>query len=144
MDDRTVGLVLRALRRRRGWRQADLAASAEVSQSLVSNIERGHVDGVTVGTLRGLFGGVDGRVIIEPRWRAAQLDRLLDSDHAAIGRLLAARVEAVPGWDVLHEITYAVGPERGSIDMLCVAAAKRAVLVIEIKSDIPSAEATGR
>jgi predicted transcriptional regulator len=39
VDDRRVGLVIRALRRRRGWRQVDLAAAASVSQSLIARAE---------------------------------------------------------------------------------------------------------
>jgi transcriptional regulator with XRE-family HTH domain len=143
VDDRTVGLVLRALRRRRGWRQVDLAGRAGCSQALVSTVERGHVDQVTVETLRSVFGAVDARITVEPRWRGAELDRLLDRDHAAISRVAVARLEAA-GWVTLIEVTYAIRGERGSIDILAVEPARRAALVLEIKSDIGSAEATGR
>lgn len=143
MEDRTVGLVLRALRRRRGWTQAQLAARAGCSQSLVSNVERGHLAGVAVQTLRSLFGAVEARVLIEPRWRGAELDRLLDAEHAAICAAVARQLERY-GWASLQEVTYAYGTERGSIDVLGVDAARRAVLVCEIKSDVPSAEGTGR
>ena len=143
MDDRTVGLVLRALRRRRGWTQSHLAARASCSQATVSNVERGHVETVSVQTLRRLFAAVDARVLVEPRWRGAELDRLLDSEHAAIAAATTHRLDAF-GWPSLQEVTYAHGPERGSIDVFGANAAKRAVLVCEIKSDIPSAEATGR
>ena len=143
MDDRTVGLVLRALRRRRGWTQAQLASRAGCSQSLVSNIERGHLAGASVHRLRSLFGAVEARVLIEPRWRGAELDRLLDADHAAIAAGTARLLDRY-GWASLLEVTYAYGSERGSIDVLGVDAARRAALVCEIKSDVPSAEATGR
>lgn len=143
MDDRTVGLVLRALRRRRGWTQAQVAARSACSKSLVSNVERGHLAGVAVQTLRSLFGAVEARVLIEPRWRGAELDRLLDAEHAVIAAGTARRLERY-GWASLQEVTYAFGTERGSIDVLGVDASRRAVLVCEIKSDIPSAEATGR
>jgi transcriptional regulator with XRE-family HTH domain len=143
MDDRTVGLVLRALRRRRGWRQADVAVRAGCSQALVSNVERGHLEGVTVATLRSLFSAVDGRLVLEPRWRGAAMDRLLDADHAAIANAVATRLQAA-GWQVLIEVTYAIGADRGSIDVLGVHPAYRAALAAEIKSDVPSVEATGR
>ena len=42
------------------------------------------------------------------------------------------------------EVTYARYGERGSIDVLATLRSARAVLVCEIKSDIPSAEATAR
>ena len=143
MDDRTVGLVLRALRRRRGWRQVDLAARARSSQSVVSQLERGHLAGTTIETLREIFGAVEARLILDVRWRGAEADRLLDLDHAAIVEAVARRLVDA-SWQALLEVTYSIGPERGSIDVLGVDATNRAVLVAEIKSDVPSSEATGR
>lgn len=143
MDDRTVGLVLRALRRRRGWRQIDLAVRAGCSQAVVSQVERGQLARSTLATLRRLFNAVEARLELLARWRGAELDRLIDSDHAAIGSVLARRLERAD-WVTLHEVTYSIGGERGSIDVLGVREAQRAVLVCEVKSDIPSAEAAGR
>ncbi len=143
MDDRTVGLVLRALRRRRGWRQIDLAERAGCSQALVSAVERGHLAGMSVQTLRTLFGALDARVLIEPRWRGAELDRLLDSRHALVVDHLAGRLDAA-AFPPLVEVTYAIGGERGSIDVLGVNAGRRAALVCEVKTDIAAAEAVGR
>jgi transcriptional regulator with XRE-family HTH domain len=138
-----VGLILRALRRRRAWTQARLAARAGCSQALVSAAERGHLEGVTVERLRRLFGALDGRLRLAPSWRGAELDRLLDEDHAAIEHMFAHRLEAAT-WTPLLEVTYAIGGERGSIDVLGVRPDSRSALVAEIKSDIPSAEAVGR
>ncbi len=143
VDDRTVGLVLRALRRRRGWRQSDLAERAGCSQGLISSVERGHLDTVALRTLRSLFRVLDARVLIEPRWRGAELDRLIDSEHARIVDRLAARLEA-GGLEPSIEVTYAIGGERGSIDVLGVDPVRRAVLVCEVKTDIAAAEAVGR
>jgi len=143
MDDRTIGLVLRAVRRRRGWRQADLAAAAGCSQSLVSLVERGHLESVAFGLLRRIFGALDVRLRLLATWRGAALDRLLDEDHAAVVAGIADRLERA-GWQVLIEVTYSRYGERGSIDVLGVHAVARAVLVCEIKSDMPSAEATVR
>lgn len=143
MDDRTVGLVLRALRRRRGWRQRDLADAVGCSQGLISAVERGHLDGVTVARLRSVFGALDARVLVEPRWRGAELDRLVDAAHADIVEAVAKRLER-DGWTVVVELTYAVGAERGSIDLVALLSARRAAIVCEIKSDVPGAEATGR
>jgi transcriptional regulator with XRE-family HTH domain len=47
MDQVRLGLSLRALRRRRGWTQQQLADRARVSRSAVQRIERGDVDSFT-------------------------------------------------------------------------------------------------
>jgi transcriptional regulator with XRE-family HTH domain len=143
VDDRTVGLVLRALRRRRGWRQSDLATRARCSQSVVSQVERGHLVGTSVDLLRRLFGALDARLQLAPSWRGADLERLVDADHAAIVAALVRRLERA-GWEALVEVTYAIGGERGSIDVLGIRPDIRAALTCEVKSDIPAAEAVAR
>ncbi|CAN5748354.1 hypothetical protein BH23CHL8_BH23CHL8_06870 [soil metagenome] len=67
MDDRRVGLIARALRRRRAWRQQDLARVADVSQSTVSRFERGHLDRLAIGTLRRILGALEARTELEVR-----------------------------------------------------------------------------
>jgi len=143
MDDRTVGLVLRSLRRRLGWRQTDLAARAGCSQASVSVIERGHLGGVTIATLRAMFGAVDARLQLAPSWRGAELDRLVDAEHASIVDHLAGRLERA-GFDTALEVTYAIRGERGSIDVLGLRPDVRAAVVCEVKSEVGAAEATGR
>ena len=143
VDDQTLGMVLRALRRRRGWRQADLAREATCSQALVSNVERGHVDHLAVGRLRSLFSAVESRILLEPRWRGAELDRLLDSVHAGIVTRVVERLERA-GWTTAVEVTYSEFGERGSIDVLGLRPTERAALIVEVKSDIASSEGVGR
>ena len=48
MDDLRLGLALRAARVKRRLRQCDLAAQARVSASLVSRLEHGEVDRVSL------------------------------------------------------------------------------------------------
>jgi transcriptional regulator with XRE-family HTH domain len=143
MQDLVVGRLLRAMRQRRGWRQADLADRAGVSQRLVSTIERGHFDATTMRSLRLVFAAVDARLDLTPSWRGADLDRLLDADHAALVRTTVDRLERA-GWQIRLEVTYAEYGERGSIDVLALQPAALACLVLEIKSAVPSSEATGR
>jgi transcriptional regulator with XRE-family HTH domain len=143
MDLVRLGLGLRALRRRRGWRQRDLATAARVGQTLVSTIERGHVDRVSIPALQAVAGTLDARLVIEIRWRAGDLDRLLDSDHARLSAALVGLLQSV-GWKCRVEVTYATPRTRGSIDVLAWHAPTQTLLVIEIKTAIPSAEATLR
>ena len=128
---------------RRGWRQLDLAQRAGCSQSVVSRVEAGHLSEVTVDLLRRLFLALDARLELLPRWRGADLERLLDADHAAVTAAAADRLEAL-GWLVLPEVTYSVFGERGSIDLLAVRAGARAAIVVEIKTELTSAERVGR
>jgi hypothetical protein len=93
--------------------------------------------------LRRVFAPLEARIDLHPSWRGAELERLLDLDHAAIEEALARRLER-DGWQVLVEVTYSIGGERGSIDVLALHAERRAALVAEVKSDIPAAEAVGR
>ncbi len=135
---------MRVLRVRRGLRQEDVAIAADVSQSLISDIERGRLSGVTVGTLRRVFAAVDAGFDGHVLWRGAALDRLLDHDHSRLVGLGADRLGR-DGWDgVVVEATYNVFGERGSIDLLGGMAARRAVVVEEIKTSLVSIEGTTR
>jgi transcriptional regulator with XRE-family HTH domain len=60
VHDVQLGRSIRALRRRRDWRQADLAAAAGVSRSLISLIERGQIDDVRISRLRGIARALEG------------------------------------------------------------------------------------
>ena len=132
--------MVRALRRRRGWRQVDLARAAGCSQATVSRVELGHPPAVAV--LRQILAALDATLVIDVRWRAGALDRLLDEDHSAV---VGALVELLGrmGWDVRVEVTYSVYGERGSYDILAWHPTLT-LLVIEVKTDLASAEATLR
>lgn len=143
MDDRKVGLIVRALRRRRGLRQLDLAVAAGCSQGMVSLVERGHLDRASLRIVRRILAAVDATALIEVRWRAGALDRLLDEDHAYLAGIMAERLRRA-GWSVETEITYAHYAERGSFDIIAFHLETGIVLVVEVKTDLPSLEATLR
>jgi transcriptional regulator with XRE-family HTH domain len=58
---------LRALRRRRGWRQADLGRRAATSRSTIGRIERGEFVGLLIDTLRAVAGAVGARLEVSLR-----------------------------------------------------------------------------
>jgi transcriptional regulator with XRE-family HTH domain len=143
MDDRRIGLVIRALRRRRGWRQVDLAVAAGVSQPSISLVERGHVDTFSIRTLRRILLALEARGDLDVRWRGGALDRTIDEGHADLVTL-AVRSLANLGWDHAVEVTYAIFGERGSIDLLGFHRATASLLVIEVKTELTSVEETLR
>jgi hypothetical protein len=123
--------------------RSTLAGAARISQSLVSLIERGHGDRVTTELLRRVVAAVDGRLVVEGRWRAGDLDRLLDEGHARLAAAMATRLREL-GWEVRLEVTYESGRSSGSIDILASHPPTSNLLVIELKTEIPSAEGTLR
>jgi len=135
MDDQRVGAIIRAVRRRRYWRQSDLAQKAGVHQAWVSLAERGHLSALRVDAVRRIGAALDISLSFDPRWRGADLARLLDADHAAL-------VETVVGflreheWDVLVEYSFNHYGDRGSVDIVGWHAETQTLLIIEIKSRI--------
>ncbi len=143
VDDQRVGRVVRALRRRRGWRQIDLAAAAGCSQGMVSLIERGHIDRASLRAVRRILAVLDARAVVTVYWRAGDLDRLLDEDSAVVVAAISGQLRRA-GWLVETEVTYARFREHGSYDLLAFHPLMGIVLVVEIKTDLPSVEATLR
>jgi transcriptional regulator with XRE-family HTH domain len=143
MNDLVIGRALRALRHRLRMRQLDVARLADVSQQLISRIERGHLESVSHATLRLIFAVVEADVVTIVRWRGGDLDRLLDEGHAGIVSRLCDELRA-HGWEVFPEVSFSIYGERGSIDILAWHPATRTLLVIEVKTEILSAEETLR
>ncbi|MHB8459570.1 MAG: helix-turn-helix domain-containing protein [Candidatus Limnocylindrales bacterium] len=143
MDQIRVGNLVRALRQRLGWRQLDLATRAGVSRSLISLVECGHLDGIPLRTIRGILHVLGASVDLDVRWRGGALDRLLDERHAALVAAMSS-VLIRAGWAAVPEVTYARYGERGSIDLLAWHAGTRTLLVVEVKTELVSIEATVR
>lgn len=143
MEDVRIGRRLRAIRHARGWRQKDVADRAGTSQSAVSLVERGQFDAMPLQRLRLVAKALEAELAVVVRWRAGDLDRLMDEDHAAgVGH--TANWLARRGWDPRAEVTYSVYGERGSIDILAWYAATRTILVVEVKTELVSVEETLR
>ena len=143
MEPARFGSAVRQLRRRRRWRQVDLAAAAGVSHDTVSRIERGRLDGVSHGTLQRVCGALGAVMSVELRWRGGAVDRLLDERHSALAGRMAERLGA-HDWQVHPEASYSHFGERGSIDLLAWHATSSALLVVEIKTELTSIEETLR
>ena len=137
MDDQRLGATIRAIRVRRGWRQRDLAARSGVSPATISRLERGHPGLLTVDMVRRVASALDIRVDLVPRWRAGDLDRLLNAKHSQLHELVARWfTKELPAWVLAPEVSYAVYGERGVIDIVAWHPGRRAILVIELKTDV--------
>jgi transcriptional regulator with XRE-family HTH domain len=136
MDDLRFGAAIRAARVRRGWRQVDLAVRAGISDSLVSRIERGHLDEIPLNTLRAVAAVLEIRVELLPRSRAADLDRPINAKHAALTEAMVGWLRTFPGWEIRPEYSFSIYGERGVIDLIGWHAEQRALLQSEHKTDI--------
>jgi transcriptional regulator with XRE-family HTH domain len=135
MDDLQVGLVLRAVRRRIGWRQQDVADRAGLSQRLVSLAEAGQLERLTLRSLRAIGRVLEVRVPVEPFWRGGQLPRLLDMEHAAVVNAVASIMRR-RRWEILVEYSFNHFGDRGSVDLVGWHRRHRALVLVEVKSRI--------
>lgn len=136
MDDIRFGLMVRAVRVRLRLRQSDLARLAGVSPTTISRIEHGRLDAVAVGTLRRVAAVLEIRIDLVPRWRGGELDRVVGARHSALHELVARDLEGRPGWLSAPEVSFSQYGERGVIDRLLYHPARRALCVIELKTEI--------
>lgn len=93
--------------------------------------------------MRRLFGALDARWEPKVSWRGGDLDRLLDARHARLVGVAVNLLRSI-GWQVEVEVTYSSFGERGSIDILAWWPLARVALVVEVKSELVSVEATVR
>ena len=143
VDDQRVGRVVRALRRRRGWRQVDLARKAGLSQAVISRLELGSASRLTVASLRRIAASLGAEIVLNVRWRGAEVDRLLDEGHASlVAAVIALLTQA--GWEVHPEVSFSIFGERGSMDIVGWHAPSRTLLIVEVKTELVSVEETVR
>ena len=135
MNDVQVGSVIRTVRIRRGLRQADVAASAGVSQTVVSTIENGGLEETSLRLVRRVATAVGVSLPFAPRWRGAELASLLDEKHAVTVREVLVRLGAA-GWHALPEQTFNMNGEQGSIDVFAWHPIGRALLTVEVKTRV--------
>ena len=135
--------AVRSLRIRRHWRQADLADRALLGRDLVSRLESGRLDGITVRSLDRLAQTLDATLVVEVRWRGADLDRLIDRAHAHLANAAMRRLTAA-GWVAQAEVSYNHYGDRGSCDVLALDPRSGTVLVIEVKSRLGNIQDTLR
>jgi hypothetical protein len=142
-DDERLGHLLRAIRRRTGRTQADVASAAGVPVRDLIVVEAGRAGTVRLERMRRIFDAVGGQARLTAWWNGALADRLLDESHAALVER-AMVVMKRRGWDAVPEVSFAEYGERGSIDIFAAHASCSVVVVCEIKTAIGSLEQTNR
>ena len=131
-----MGSGLRTLRIRLGMRQSDVASAARLSRAMISRIERGDLEGVPLGVVVEVARVLGARVDVTLRWRGGDLDRLVNARHSALHESIARSFDALAGWSIAPEVSFAIYGERGIIDVLAFHRASGALLVVELKTDI--------
>jgi transcriptional regulator with XRE-family HTH domain len=137
VDDIRVGGLFRAVRLRRRWRQEDVAEEAGVSRSQVSRAERGRLAELRLCELRFIADALEIRLPFAPLWRGGEADRVVNERHSLMHERLALLFARLPAWVCSTEVTFSVFGERGSIDLLAWHPGRRALLIVELKTEIP-------
>jgi transcriptional regulator with XRE-family HTH domain len=140
VQDARIGAAFKAVRLRRGWRQADVAHRARVSRGVVSLIERGHLDRVSIPAFRRVSAALEIRAEMSLSLPHGEIDRLLTAGHASLHESLARHLTGLPGWVHAPEVSFAVYGERGIIDILAFHPGTGSLLVIELKTELVSLE----
>ena len=137
MEDLRFGATIRAARLSRGWRQADVAKRAGLSQTVVSRVERGQIPEMTLAVLRRVAAVLEIRLELLPRGRGTELDRLLSARHSALHESVArALAQDFPDWMMASEVSFSIWGERGVIDLILWHPEHRALLIIEFKTEL--------
>jgi len=97
--------------------------------------------GVSIGALERACAALGADLDVRVRWRGEGLDRLLDQAHAGIVEHLVHELRSA-GWEAAIEVTFNDFGDRGSVDVVGWHATTSSLLIAEIKSVIPDAQAT--
>jgi transcriptional regulator with XRE-family HTH domain len=141
MRSTRIGLAIRELRLRRGWRQSDLARASGVSRWRIGRIEGDRLKSVAVGALEAVASALGASLTMAVDWHGAELDRLLNRRHAVLHDVCARLFERLPDWEIAAEVSFSVYGEHGIIDVLAYHRASGALLVIELKTELVDPQA---
>src|SRR5690349_2713746 len=109
MDDIGLGVTIRNVRIRRGWRQLDLAHAASVSRTTVSRVEAGHLGTMSIEALRRICSALDIRLELLPRWRGGDLGRMLSARHSVLHESVAKMLARdFPAWTMAPEVSFSI------------------------------------
>lgn len=128
-----IGRLLRMLRIRRGWLQADAGVKARLSPATIGRHENGIVG--SLGSLERHAAVFGLRVDLRLTGRGGQLARLADEEHAAIVEAIAAWFNA-NGFLTETEASFNEWGERGRVDLLAYDPRSGTLVIVEIKTEL--------
>ncbi len=140
MSDVRVGRVIHAVRVHSRLRQQDLADRVQVDRSVLTDLEHGRLENVSLRTARRLCSALEIELVVEARWRRGLVDRLVDQGHSAIVEH-AAKLLRESGWIVEPELTFNVFGDRGSVDILGWHPEDKSLCLIEVKTVLTDLQA---
>ena len=136
--------VVREARLLVGWTQRELATRARTSQASIWRIERGIEQRLDLLVVEGVLEALGIRATLDLDARhLADRRRQRDGVHARLNGYVARRLERL-GWQTASEVPLGERAPRGWIDCLAYRPGDRALLVDEIKSDLPDIGALQR
>jgi hypothetical protein len=91
---------------------------------------------LSLGAIRAVAAVLDVRADLIARWRAGDLDRLLNARHSLFHETVATGLARYRGWTFAPEVSFSVYGERGVVDLVGWNEEHRALLLIELKTDI--------
>jgi transcriptional regulator with XRE-family HTH domain len=132
-----VGSVIREARLLIGWSQGELAIRAATSQTKVWRLESAEPGAFDMATLDRVLAALGLRPTLELEGRhLADRDDQRDRVHAALSAALAGRLRRA-AWSVESEVPTGARAPTGWIDLVANRDRDAAMLVIEIKADLP-------
>lgn len=120
-------------------RQEDVAREAGIGRWKIVVLEAAQIDELRVGELLRSFEALGARLDIVASYRGAELSRILDEVHPRLVQLILAILDSC-GWQAKVEVSFSIGGERGSIDVLGWHPGTRSLLVVEVKSELPGVD----
>lgn len=100
---------------------------------MVSRIERGQIETVTVGSLHRIAGALNASLLVELRWHGEQLDRLMDAEHAKLQETVVGQVRRWE-WLVEVEVSFNWYGDRGRCDAVAFPPPTGTLLMVEVKT----------
>jgi transcriptional regulator with XRE-family HTH domain len=130
-----LGIIIRDIRMALRWSQRDLSLRSGVSQSWVCEVERGRAADVTLSMADRLLAAMGAELNLHAAAPFLAESRQRDPAHSQCAAHVARRLEAA-GWRVATEVEIGSNRSKGWVDILAWHPITRAVLMIEVNTEM--------